>query len=62
MSFGSNSGSAIALKGLNGFNCLPSNSTKFNRQPSKKNQFSFNLQTFKGLLDLSTSAACHQQF
>ena len=36
MSFGSNSGNAIALKGLNGFNCLPSNSPKFNRQPSKK--------------------------
>ena len=50
MSFGCDSGEASALKGLNGFNCQPSNSPKFNHQPSKK-QFSFNLQTFKDLLD-----------
>ena len=35
MSFGSNSGNASALKSLNGFNCLSSNSPKFNHQPSK---------------------------
>ena len=65
MSFGTNSGNASALKGLDRFNCQPSNCSKFNRQPSrkkKKKTVKFQPSNFKGVLDLSTSAACHEQF
>ena len=63
MSFGTNSGNASALKGLDRFNRLSSNCSKFNRQPSrKKKTVKFQPSNFKGVLDLSTSAACHEQF